>query len=48
MLNLKTKKLQEILGGQFCEISVAMQYMFQGWNTKGNENYKDLIYGQKN
>ncbi|MDZ5784459.1 manganese catalase family protein [Marinococcus luteus] len=37
------KKLQEILGGQFGEISVAMQYMFQGWNTRGNEQYKDLL-----
>ncbi|MFC2947014.1 manganese catalase family protein [Virgibacillus sediminis] len=37
------KKLQEILGGQFGEISVAMQYLFQGWNTRGNEKYKDLI-----
>ncbi|KMY55340.1 manganese catalase [Bacillus sp. FJAT-27231] len=37
------KQLQEILGGQFGEISVAMQYLFQGWNTRGNEKYKDLI-----
>lgn len=37
------KKLQEILGGQFGEISVAMQYLFQGFNTRGNEKYKDLI-----
>ncbi len=37
------KKLQEILGGQYGEMSVAMQYMFQGWNTRGNEKYKDLI-----
>ncbi|WP_074734682.1 manganese catalase family protein [Halobacillus karajensis] len=37
------KKLQEILGGQFGEISVAMQYLFQGWNARGDERYKDLI-----
>ncbi|KKB34773.1 manganese catalase family protein [Bacillus thermotolerans] len=37
------KQLQEILGGQFGEISVAMQYLFQGWNTRENEKYKDLI-----
>ncbi|SFA85483.1 Mn-containing catalase [Lentibacillus halodurans] len=37
------KKLQEILGGQFGEISVAMQYLFQGWNTRGNGKYKDLL-----
>ncbi|MDE1376981.1 manganese catalase family protein, partial [Bacillus licheniformis] len=34
------KKMQEILGGQYGEISVAMQYLFQGWNTRGNEKYK--------
>ena len=27
------RKLQEVLGGQYGEITVAMQYMFQGWNT---------------
>ncbi|MEC5425200.1 manganese catalase family protein [Virgibacillus sp. C22-A2] len=37
------KKLQEILGGQFGEISVAMQYLFQGWNTRGDGKYKDLL-----
>lgn len=40
---LFAKKMQEILGGQFGEISVAMQYLFQGWNTRGNEKYKDLL-----
>ncbi|WP_442852116.1 manganese catalase family protein [Carnobacterium sp. AT7] len=24
-------------------MSVAMQYLFQGWNTRGNGKYKDLI-----
>lgn len=38
------RKLQEVLGGQFGEISVAMQYLFQGWNVRGPENkYKDLL-----
>jgi Mn-containing catalase len=37
------KKLQEILGGQFGEISVALQYLFQGFNTRGNGKYKDLL-----
>lgn len=36
-------QLQEILGGQFGEISVALQYLFQGWNVRGNEKYKDLL-----
>lgn len=37
------KKLQEVLGGQFGEISVAMQYLFQGWNTRGDGKYRDLL-----
>lgn len=37
------KKLQEILGGQFGEISVALQYLFQGWNFRGEEKYRDLL-----
>jgi Mn-containing catalase len=37
------KKLQEILGGQFGEISVALQYLFQGWNTRGDGKYRDLL-----
>ncbi|MRX73097.1 manganese catalase family protein [Bacillus lacus] len=37
------KKLQEVLGGQFGEISVALQYFFQGWNVRGDGKYKDLL-----
>lgn len=37
------KQLQEILGGQFGEISVSLQYLFQGWNVRGNGKYKDLL-----
>jgi Mn-containing catalase len=39
------KKLQEILGGQFGEITVAMQYLFQGWNlrSKSKSKYRDLL-----
>jgi Mn-containing catalase len=40
---LFAKQLQEILGGQFGEISVALQYLFQGWNVRGNGKYKDLL-----
>lgn len=32
------KKLQEVLGGQFGEISVMMQYLFQGWNCRAEIN----------
>lgn len=37
------RKLQEILGGQFGEISVALQYLFQGWNTRADAKYRDLL-----
>lgn len=37
------KKLQEILGGQFGEISVMMQYLFQGWNCRGEQKYRDML-----
>ena len=38
------RKLQEVLGGQFGEISVAMQYLFQGWNVRGDGKYRDLLF----
>jgi Mn-containing catalase len=37
------KKLQEILGGQFGEITVAMQYLFQGWNCRAEKKYRDML-----
>lgn len=37
------KKLQEILGGQFGEITVMIQYLFQGWNCRGEEKYRDML-----
>lgn len=37
------KKLQEVLGGQFGEISVMMQYLFQGWNCRGEQKYRDML-----
>lgn len=40
---LYAKKLQELIGGQYGEMSVAMQYLFQGWAVRGNEKYKDLL-----
>lgn len=36
-------KLQEILGGQFGEMTVSMQYLFQGWNCRGPEKYRDML-----
>ncbi|MCC9197179.1 manganese catalase family protein [Arthrobacter sp. zg-Y820] len=39
------RKLQEALGGQYGEITVAMQYGFQGWNTHLPGKYRDLLFG---
>ena len=36
-------KLQEILGGAWGEISVSMQYLFQGWNCRMPGKYKDML-----
>jgi Mn-containing catalase len=36
------KKLQEVLGGQFGEITVMMQYLFQGFNSRADKKYRDL------
>lgn len=40
---LYAKQLQELIGGQYGEMSVALQYLFQGWAVRGNEKYKDLL-----
>jgi len=37
------KQLQEPLGGQWGEISVMMTYLFQGWNCRGPQKYRDMI-----
>ncbi|PRI11862.1 manganese catalase family protein [Leucobacter massiliensis] len=39
------RKLQEVLGGQYGEISVALQYQFQGWNMHMPGKYRDLVFG---
>src|ERR1700754_3352863 len=36
-------KLQELIGGAFGEMTVTMQYLFQGWNCRMEGKYKDLI-----
>jgi Mn-containing catalase len=38
-------KMQEILGGQYGEITVAMQYGFQAWNSKLPGKYRDMVFG---
>lgn len=37
------KKLQEILGGAYGEMTVMIQYLFQGWNCRGPAKYRDLL-----
>jgi Mn-containing catalase len=37
------RKLQELIGGAFGEMSVTMQYLFQGWNCRMEGKYKDLL-----
>ena len=37
------KQLQEVLGGQWGEISVMMSYLFQGWNCRGPVKYRDMM-----
>ncbi len=39
------RKLQEVLGGQYGEITVALQYGFQAWNSHIPGKYRDLLYG---
>ena len=39
------RRLQEVLGGQYGEITVAMQYGFQAWNCHIPGKYRDLLYG---
>ena len=40
---LFARKLQEVLGGQWGEISVMMNYLFQGWNCRGPQKYRDML-----
>lgn len=40
---LYAMKLQEVIGGQWGEMSVALQYLFQGWNCRGPEKYRDML-----
>ena len=37
------KKLQEVLGGQWGEMTVSLQYLFQGWNCRGPMKYRDML-----
>ncbi|MFC0624671.1 manganese catalase family protein [Kribbella deserti] len=37
------RKLQELIGGAYGEMTVTMQYLFQGWNCRVEGKYKDLL-----
>ena len=39
------RKLQEVLGGQYGEITIALQYGFQAWNSHIPGKYRDLLFG---
>jgi Mn-containing catalase len=39
------RRLQELLGGKWGEMTVAMQYLFQGWNCRMPGKYKDMLLG---
>ncbi|MFW6076168.1 MAG: manganese catalase family protein [Hyphomicrobiales bacterium] len=36
-------QLQELIGGQWGEMSVMINYLFQGWNCRGPQKYRDMI-----
>lgn len=40
---LFARKLQEVLGGAWGEITVSLQYLFQGWNCRMPGKYKDML-----
>ena len=37
------KMLQEALGGQWGEMSVMINYLFQGWNCRAEGKYRDML-----
>jgi hypothetical protein len=38
------KQLQELIGGQWGEMSVTMGYLFQGWNCRGLYSFYPLTF----
>jgi Mn-containing catalase len=37
------KQMQELIGGQWGEMSVMLGYLFQGWNCRGPAKYRDML-----
>lgn len=40
---IMARRLQELIGGQFGEMSVMNQYLFQAWGTRRHDKYRDLL-----
>jgi Mn-containing catalase len=40
---LYARRLQELLGGKFGEMTVMMSYLLQGWNCRGPQKYRDML-----
>ncbi len=38
------RRLQELLDGKFGEMTVMMSYLFQGWNSRGPQKYRDMLF----
>ncbi len=38
------KRLQELLGGKFGEMTVMMTYLFQAGNCRGPQKYRDMLF----
>ncbi|RLV55634.1 manganese catalase family protein [Aeromicrobium phragmitis] len=37
------RRFQEVLGGKWGEMTVAMQYLYQGWNARLPGKYRDML-----
>jgi Mn-containing catalase len=42
---LYARRLEDVLGGQYNEVGVAMHYMFQSWGMHVPGKYRDLVFG---
>lgn len=40
---IMARRLQELLGGQWGEMTGMTSYLFQAWNSVGHDDYKDLL-----
>ncbi|MDQ4099556.1 MAG: manganese catalase family protein [Chloroflexota bacterium] len=40
---LYAKRLQELLGGKFGEMTVMTSYLMQGWSCRGPQKYRDML-----